>query len=424
MTITLGSVLQRIEQAENPAERFCVLMPTASGPCRFGVYNLLYKITFERLGLGERVHVWSPKDSDYFEGLAPGFSALVLAGFMAYDLLGEAFYDARPGEREPGAAERIFRQATVELSALLERAAAEKPSVRRALTEVATGRLFGCAELLRRAARQMAAVKSFAPLPTVLVVGEIYVRCDRFANDFVIDKLEAAGIRVRFAPFNEWLEYTDHLARLDGAGRRLGSWLSSRVQARIQQMSYDLVGDVMGWPRRTTVGDSLQAAAPYLRDDLRGEAVLTLGGPLHEWHEGLIDGVVNAGPLECMPSKIAEAQFFHAAEREGLLSLTLSVNGDPVDPEVIDGFVYEVKSRFKQRHGGRSMAAREPARPRQADEAAPPSHPGARPSSPGLDDEVPSAEVPTTEWSPGPVPVAPAPPARDSSAQAATDAAP
>jgi hypothetical protein len=63
--------------------------------------------------------------------------------------------------------------------------------------------------------------------------------------------------------------------------------------------------------------------------------VLTVGTALHEWQHGRIDAVVNVGPLECMPSKIAEAQLFLAAEREGLLSLSLPLNGDPIDPEVI-----------------------------------------------------------------------------------------
>ena len=62
-----------------------------------------------------------------------------------------------------------------------------------------------------------------------------------------------------------------------------------------------------------------------------------------------IDGVVSVGPLECMPNKIAEAQFFHAAEEEGLVSLTLSLNGDPIDPEVLDNFAFEVHQRFKRR---------------------------------------------------------------------------
>jgi predicted nucleotide-binding protein (sugar kinase/HSP70/actin superfamily) len=98
------------------------------------------------------------------------------------------------------------------------------------------------------------------------------------------------------------------------------------------------------------VTDSIEAAAPYIRKDLLGEAVLSVGGPVHEWRHGLIDGVVNVGPLECMPSKIAEAQLFHVREREGLPSLTISYNGDPADPEVIDTFAFEIQRRFRMKH--------------------------------------------------------------------------
>ena len=90
---------------------------------------------------------------------------------------------------------------------------------------------------------------------------------------------------------------------------------------------------------------TLKAAQGYVRPDLEGEAVLTVGGPLHEWREGRIDGVVSVGPFECMPNKIAEAQFFHVAEREGLPSLTVPLNGDPVDPEILDAFAFAVRAK-------------------------------------------------------------------------------
>jgi hypothetical protein len=50
-----------------------------------------------------------------------------------------------------------------------------------------------------------------------------------------------------------------------------------------------------------------------------------------------------------MPNKIAEAQFFHIAECEGLPTLTLSLNGDAIDPATLDNFAYEVHSRFQAR---------------------------------------------------------------------------
>ena len=85
----------------------------------------------------------------------------------------------------------------------------------------------------------------------------------------------------------------------------------------------------------------------YVNAALEGEAVLTVGAPLQEWRRGHIDAVLNVGPLECMPMRIAEAQLHHVAEREGLLSLTLGFNGDPISMAALDNFAFEVKERFK-----------------------------------------------------------------------------
>lgn len=349
MALTLGSLLQRLEQDAGDG-RFAFFMPTATGPCRFGVYNVLHKITLERLGYEGRVRVWSPADTDYFAGIPVGFSALVFSGFMASDLLLEALYEVRPSETRPGAAQAIFDAYRAELWRLLETRAAGDLSLPATLAEVATGEHFGCTELLTRAARELASVKGADDKPAVMVVGEIYVRCDPFANDFVVEQLERRGLRCRFAPFNEWLEYTDFIALTGAAKVGLSDRLRALVKAQIQQRSYDAVAGILGWPARTTVGESLAAAADYLRPELTGEAVLTVGGPTHEWREGLIDGVISVGPLECMPNKISQAQFFHVTEREGLPALTLSLNGDPVDPEQLDNFAFEVLTRHRERH--------------------------------------------------------------------------
>lgn len=352
MTITLGSLLQRVEREPDPEQRFAFFMPTADGPCRFGVYNILHRIVLERLGLDGRVRIWSPVDKDYFAGIPAGFSALVMSGFAAHDMLEAALYDARPSEAEPGLADGIFQRYQRELLEQLERAGRGDLSVAGALWQVASGKLFGCSEILARAAAELRGVRTERELPTVLVVGEIYVRCDPFANDFLIEKLEQRGIRTRFAPFSEWLEYTDYVHRLKGDRAGLSARLSSWVLARILEKTYAVTGEIMGWPERISVKKTLEAAKPYVREDLAGEAVLTVGGPVHEWHEGLIAGVVSVGPLECMPNKIAEAQFFHVAEREGLPSLTIPVNGDPVDPAVLDGFAFEVHESARRRREG------------------------------------------------------------------------
>ncbi len=65
--------------------------------------------------------------------------------------------------------------------------------------------------------------------------------------------------------------------------------------------------------------------------------------------QGTIDAAVNVGPLECMPTRITESQFFHAAEREGLPTLTLTFNGDPLPDDALDNFAFEVHARYRQR---------------------------------------------------------------------------
>jgi activator of 2-hydroxyglutaryl-CoA dehydratase/predicted nucleotide-binding protein (sugar kinase/HSP70/actin superfamily) len=354
MTITLGSLLNRLEREKDGARRFAFFMPTADGPCRFGVYNVLHRIVLEREGWRDRVNIWSPGDDDYFAGIPAGFSALVMTGFAAYDVLEAALLDARPAESRPGVANAIFARYRQELFARLEAAGSGDLSIGGALLQVTSGRLFGCASILRRAAAELAAVKRDVQMPTVLVVGEIYVRCDPFANGFIIAELEKRGFRVRFAPFTEWLEYSDYISRALGKKKGLSAVLSSRVQSSILSRTYAIAAAELGWRERTTVRATLDAARPYVREDLCGEAVLTVGGPVHEWREGLIDGVVSVGPLECMPNKIAEAQFFHVAEREGLASLTLALNGDPVDPDVLDAFAFEVHERARRHAAGSS----------------------------------------------------------------------
>ena len=107
-----------------------------------------------------------------------------------------------------------------------------------------------------------------------------------------------------------------------------------------------------------TTGEALAAGQPFVDEALHGEAVLSVGAPLHEWRHGHIDAVVSVGPLECMPTKIAEAQWHHVAEDEGVLSLTLAFNGDPVNTAALDNFAFEVKERFNA--GKSALESRNP----------------------------------------------------------------
>ena len=152
-------------------------------------------------------------------------------------------------------------------------------------------------------------------------------------------------------PCSEFVEYVDHVNRHDAGRNAVSDRVGSAAQERVRAVVHQLVSRELGGHDRVRVGETLEAARDYVPESLQGEAVLTVGTALQHWRAGTIDAVVNVGPLECMPSKVAEAQFFHIAQKEGLPALTLALNGDPLNPEILDNFAFEVQERFKRKHG-------------------------------------------------------------------------
>jgi predicted nucleotide-binding protein (sugar kinase/HSP70/actin superfamily) len=345
--MNLGALIRRLQRSTDPGERFVYCHPAGNGPCRFGVYNLLTQLALEHTGLCDRIRIWAPSERGYFDKLPPGFALLVFAGFVAAEALQDALLEVRPGETSPGAANGIFHRAMTRLLEQLQARAGADLGLAQALWQVSSGNLFGCRELLAGAARELAAVRGTKRLPTVLVVGEIYVRSNAFANDHVVARLEQRGMRVKLIPCGEFIEYVDHLNRQENRRNGLSARISTAAQERVRSAVHRIMTRELGGHDRVRVAETIAAAQGYVPESLQGEAVLTVGAALEHWRAGTIDAVVNVGPLECMPSKVAEAQFFHISQNEGLPTLTLALNGDPVNGETLDNFAFEIHDRWR-----------------------------------------------------------------------------
>jgi predicted CoA-substrate-specific enzyme activase len=349
MTLTLGCLLERLERSR-PDEKFAFLMPGSDGPCRFGAYKEVHQLVAERLGYGDRVRIWAPPFGDYFQGLPPGFGAIALAGFVAADLLRDMLYDVRPRELRAGDTDRLYARALGEVGDQIRTAVQGNLSGKRVMLETFSGRLWGIPKLMERIAQEFAETRGAADLPSVLVVGEIYLRNVPSSNGKVVEELERRGIRARVAPITEFIQFSDLIgARLKK--QNLGDKLSTFIRHRIEACITAATARPMGWRLPSTVSDVIKVAGPWVRDALEAETVLTVGAALDAWRRKEVDGVLSVGPLECMPNKIAETQLVHIGEREGLGSLTLSLNGDPLDPEPLDAFALEVKMRHRARRG-------------------------------------------------------------------------
>ena len=351
LMLTLGTLLNRVCNACDDETTISFFMPTACGPCRFGVYNSLHKIVLERLDLDERVRVLSPTDADYFEGTRPDFAARLWIGFLVHDLLQAMRLYVRPVEREAGSAKELYARHFRLLVQALERPG--NGTLFSAMGQLRQN-MWGMRDIITQAATEFAlAMGKSHDIPTVALVGEIYVRLDPFANDNIVERLEAKGLRVQFAPFVEWLEYSNSLSesrilkgRPTSKDRVLTAGFTGLVQRVTTRVLYGICSRALGWPERTRVSDVLASGERFVHQALTGEAVLTVGGPVFEFEKGHVDAVVIVGPHECMPCKIAEARFARIGENIRLPHLALYLGGDGIDTEAIDRFAFDLCERL------------------------------------------------------------------------------
>lgn len=345
--ITLGSLLVYAE--DHPDENIVFFMPRSNGPCRLGCYNLLDKMVIQRLGLEDRIKVWSMTDTDYSEGVPIDLFVAIYTGFIACDTMMSGLYHVRPIESKPGIANEIYQKHLDRILNILKNYQ-YKPLWQLAVArEILTKNFFGFSEIVRDCAREFAQIQTHNEVPTVCVTGEIYVRNEPFTNDYIINALESRGIRVLFSHFIEWIEYADIINHeILKTANSLTEKITSTLTRYMFRAFYKPMADALQWKHRHDVHHILDTAQPYLRQELVGEEILTIGTPLTAYKQHQIQGVVSVGPLECMPSKIAESQFYHIAENEGLPSLCLSFNGDPIPDSVLDDFCFTVKKKFTE----------------------------------------------------------------------------
>ncbi|MEW6570559.1 MAG: BadF/BadG/BcrA/BcrD ATPase family protein [Nitrospirota bacterium] len=340
MIVTVGNLLKNVR---NSQEHFYYFMPQAGGPCRFGQYHLLTKIILEKAGLAERVKVISP-DSEtgyrFSERMGSSMIAKAWSAIVFVDLLRDALFETRPSEKLSGDADGIFEKYLIKT----EKTILETPNEWSGYKN-----LWGIKNLAKMAAEEFKEIpQNSEKKPRILLTGEIYVRLDDFSNNYVIRELEALGMKVKLAPFREWINYTTFQRRKRLTTRKQKLWkvyLTWFLQRKIEYELHQIFSKVFNWPEDHSVEQILKAARPYL-SRLRplGESALTIGLPLLLWQKREIAGTIVVGPFECMPTRIAETQLALISEQTGLPVLNISFSGEPLDKELLESFVWDLRN--------------------------------------------------------------------------------
>jgi predicted CoA-substrate-specific enzyme activase len=315
--VTTGDMMKKALSRGFDPSRAAFFMPSGSGPCRFGQYNVFHRQVLESAGLAD-VPVFAPNQDDgFFDALGTVGNDFVLNGWkgiVAIELLTKCLHESRPYEQRKGSADELYRHH-------LER-----------IVKSLRGKNGSLEDALRRVQKDFGALpRTNERKPLVGVVGEIFVRSSKFSNEDVIRKIEALGGEAWLAPVEEWVYYANLLDLRHSLAKRdylsaIKNLITRFFQKRIEhRYSHCFKGHLRTLAEPST-SEVLKKAAPYVHHSFEGETVLSIGKAADFVKRG-VRGVVNTMPFGCMPGTIVTALMRAVTRDSGLPVISIAYDG-------------------------------------------------------------------------------------------------
>ena len=330
----IGFLQEEMEKAsrEFVENNYLVMLPTTSGPCRFGKYTEVVR-QFMRLEGLEKVPVVGPSsETDYVDIPLPSgrgttdkikMQQILFKGINAADLLEDILRRFRPYAEDKAGMDAL-KQSRLEALAQLVAAGAEIDGL------VQWGR-----ETV--AAFQAAEVRHHERFPLVLYIGEIYMRQHDPYTDYVVRRLEDNGLEVVRDPITDWLLYVNKMnlrnakrdtvlgfrdLDLGRAFRSMGKATRSilkggymaRVAAKLAEPFHEVLAGRHVLPHPMEIIETLERAHET-HGNIEGESPLSTGIAYYFMHElmqpqgdACISGIFHVGPFTCMQEGVATAK--------------------------------------------------------------------------------------------------------------------
>jgi len=296
--VTTGDLIKITKLKEFDPDKTAIFFPSGSGPCRYGQYHRFHRLLLDQLGYSNNIPIFAPEqDESLYEDveiIGKKFTRLAWRAIVSVDLLTKMLHETRPYETVAGTTETVYK-------ACLEMVCNDIRNERN---------LIKTFEGIINAFKTVDVDRS-AKKPLIGIVGEIFVRLNRFSNEDVVKKIERLGGEVWLAPFAEWIYYTNFTARMHNTIEK--KWIKNlklsiveRFQKKDEEMLMDFVSRYLRNSHEPETDEIIDKAKKYLHPSFEGEAILSVGKAMDLRDKGA-SGVVNIMPFTCMPGTIVSA---------------------------------------------------------------------------------------------------------------------
>ncbi len=308
--ITLGDYLKVTETEGFDPAKTAFLMPTADGPCRFGQYSHLLRNVLKKRGMDD-ILVISPTSGDGYSGIEKNhtdFFRIAWNGLIAADIVRKMLLKTRPYEKVSGTTDIIYEKSLERLEKVLEKNGVSFNK-----------RSYQLKEELIKSRDDFRKIKAeyIKGKPLLGILGEIFCRHNRFANEDMIRKLEKYGAETWIADVGEWVFYTEwsqaEILKRHGKKFSMNMALIKVKNHFMKKDEHKLLepfhDDFYGYEEPSDTDEITRYGKPYLpANGALGEMSLSIGRAGYLYTKG-VDGIVDISPFSCMNGIVSEAVY-------------------------------------------------------------------------------------------------------------------
>jgi len=336
--LTTGDMIKTTQRDDFDPEKSAFFMPSGSGPCRFGQYNRFHRLVLDELGFNN-VPIYAPNQDDRFYKelhiVGGKFSRLGWRAIVAADMVIKLLHETRPFEVNRGETDKIYKKAIELIKNSVEKGGEDLENVLQGILK----------EFLN-------IKKTGEKKPIVGIVGEIYIRSNRFSNNDLVRKIEEFGGVVWLAPIAEWISYVNYMSKLKSMrNKRLSNLfnivLTEYYQKKEEHKIEGIFEHYIKYGKEPKIKDIIRKAKPYIHVSFEGEAILTVGKSIDFIEKG-VSGIVNAMPFTCMPGTISSAIMKLIQNKYNVPVINIAYDGQGLTNVLtrLEAFMHQVKENF------------------------------------------------------------------------------
>jgi predicted CoA-substrate-specific enzyme activase len=338
--LTTGDMVKTAMKESFDPSKSAFFMPTGGGPCRFGQYHRFHRMVLDDMGFKD-VPIYAPNQDHRFYNelniVGGKFSRLGWRALVATDLITKMLHETRPYEEIRGSTDQAYKASLDQISQSIEKGGEDIFAV---LEDVVS--------------RFLAVKKVKTRKPIIGIVGEIYIRSNKFSNDDLVKKTEEFGGVAWLAPIGEWISYVNYINKGTKQNRSLWDMasfaLTDYIQKKDEHSLERIFQEYLEYGEEPRIEQIIEKASPYVHVSFQGEAILTVGKTVDFIDKG-VSGIINAMPFTCMPGTISSAIMKLIQNKYDVPIINVAYDGQGATNITtrLEAFMYQVKEHFLNR---------------------------------------------------------------------------